>query len=73
MSLRDFGLLSILKSHTVRPMVLMLDGTSENGAHTRSIRYFDLLKASGYIDRVVKSDFFGKLLSYFIRAKNVLS
>ena len=38
------------------------------------IRHFDLLKAFGYIERVVKSDFFfGKGLFYFIRAHHVLS
>ena len=35
--------------------------------------YFDLLKAFGYIGRVVKSDFlFGKDLFYLICAQNVL-
>ena len=38
------------------------------------IMYFDLLKAFGYIERVVTSDlFFGKDLFYFIRAPRVLS
>ena len=40
-------------------MVLILDGNSEHGAHIWSkIRYFDLLKAFDYIERVVKFDFF---------------
>ena len=34
---------------------------------------FDLMKSFGYIERVVKSDFFGKDLIYFIRAQFVLS
>ena len=36
-------------------MVLELDGNLEHGAH---IWYFDLLKAFGYIERVVKPTFF---------------
>ena len=35
---------------------------------------FDLLKACGYIERVVKSDFFvGKFLFYIIRAHSEMS
>ena len=42
--------------------------------HMEESRYLDLLKAFGYIERVVKSDFFfGKDLFYFIRAQYVLS
>ena len=38
-------------------MALILDGSSEHGAHiwSKSVN-FDLLKAFGYIDRVVKSE-----------------
>ena len=38
------------------------------------MRYFGLLKEFGYIERVVKSDFFiGKVLFHFICAQHVLS
>ena len=44
-----------------RCMVIILDGSSDHGcAHIERMRHFDLLKAFGYIDRVVKSDFFRK-------------
>ena len=54
-------------------MVFILDGSLEHGAHVW-IRYFDLLKALGYFDRVVKSVvYFGKDLFYFVCAQHVLS
>ena len=41
------------------PMVLILDGSAEHGAHIWSKSgVSDLLKAFGYIERVVKSIFF---------------
>ena len=41
----------------VKPWYLYLDGSSEHCAHTWSeYRYFELLKAFRYIDRVVKSE-----------------
>ena len=56
-------------------MVLILDASSEHGAHIWSkFRNFDFFKAFGYIERVVKSYFFsGKDLFYFIRAQRVMN
>ena len=52
-------------------MVLILYGIPEHGAHiwSKSVN-FDLLKAFGYIDRVVKSEFFpGKdLFTLYVRS-----
>ena len=50
-------------------MVLILDGSSEHGAtNIEYIRYFNLLKTFGYIERVVNHTFFGKDIDYRIRA-----
>ena len=44
-------------------------------AHMEKIRHFDLLKAFGYIERVIKLDFFfsEKDLVYIIRAQRKMS
>ena len=43
-------------------------------AHMEYIRHFDLLKAFGYIERVIKFDFFPKKdLVYIIRAQREMS
>ena len=46
----------------MRPMVLILNGSSEHDTVRTYIvnEVFDLLKAFGYIEIVVKSDFYGK-------------
>ena len=56
-------------------MLLIIVAVPQNTVRTYGfIRYFDVWKAFGYIERVVKSDFiFGKDLFYFICALNVLS
>ena len=52
-------------------MVFVFDGGSFHYAHVRN---FDLLKAFGYFERVVKSDFvFGADLFYIIRAHSEMS
>ena len=38
---------------------------------THNIRHFDLLKAFGYIERVVKSDFFRKKILFISYVRNV--
>ena len=53
-------------------MALILDGSSEDGAHTLSKS--GLLKAFGYIESVIKFDFFSKEgLVHIIRAQHEMS
>ena len=83
MNLLSSGLICIIEidlfnmhiSKRYKIMVFILDGSSEHGAHVWSKSgIFYLLKAFGYIKRVVKSDFLiGKDLFYFLRAQPVLS
>ena len=40
-------------------------------AHMEYISYFDLLKAFGYVERVIKSDNFLEKTFYFILAQHV--
>ena len=40
-----------------KSMVLIKDGSSEHDAHISGISNFDLLKAFGYVERDVKSEF----------------
>ena len=56
-------------------MVFISDGFSFLlCGHVEKIRYFDLLKAFGYIERAIKSDFFSeKDLVYIIRAQRKIS
>merc|ERR1719239_1919985 len=50
---------TFIKLLKIFTMVLILNGSPEHGAHIwKKIRYFDLMKAFCYIDRVVKSIFF---------------
>ena len=56
-------------------MVIILDSSSEHGAHTwNKLDFLILVKSFGYRETVVKSEiFFGKDLFYFICAQHVLS
>ena len=49
-------------------MLRIIDGSSEHGANIimKEFRYFDLLKAFGNIEMVVKSDFFFSEKTFFI-------
>ena len=49
---------TLILPNLLQPMVLILDGSAEHGAHIRSKAGIRFLKAFAYIERVVKSDFF---------------
>ena len=51
---------SFLYRQGALPLFFYFDGSSEQGAQDEKFRYFDLLKAFGYIYRVFQSYFFSR-------------
>ena len=64
------------EDHIIRyanPMVLIYKMVAQNTVRMFGKNQVDLLEAFGYIEKVVKSDFFSSEKTYFTRVQHVLS